>query len=72
MAQGSATRRQRRIADRRIGKREITRRARTLVVRVLELDAEGFGPSAIASSTGLAERTVRAVLESAGPGEGAS
>ncbi len=62
MAQGSATRRQRRIADRRIGKREITRRARTLVVRVLELDAEGFGPSAIASTTGLSLETVTGAL----------
>ncbi len=69
-----ATRKQRRAANRRVGRREITRRASTLVVRVLELDAQGFGPSAIASSTGLGEPTVRSVLGSpAGtPGEGPS
>ncbi len=58
-----ATRRERRSARRRMGQREITRRAEALVERILELDAEGRLPTAIASSTGLRERTVRAVLE---------
>ncbi|MCA1716265.1 MAG: hypothetical protein LC781_05165 [Actinobacteria bacterium] len=62
------TRRQRRAVIGHIGRRAIARRARTLTARVLQLDAEGFGPAAIASSTGLAERTVRTVLED--PGEG--
>jgi DNA-binding NarL/FixJ family response regulator len=59
----ATTRRERRAAIRHLGRREITRRARRIVVRVLELAAQGFGPSAIASTTGLSERTVRAVLE---------
>ncbi len=57
-----ATRRQRRDADRRLGRRALDRRARRLTVRVLELDAEGFGPSAIASTTGLSLETVTGAL----------
>lgn len=61
------TRKQRRAADRHVGRRERTRQARAKAARVVQLDAEGFGAAAIASSTGLTERTVRAVLK---PGEG--
>ncbi len=59
----TATRRERRAANKRRGRREITRRAEALLERVLELDAEGRSPAAIASSTGLYEETVLAVLE---------
>ncbi len=64
----SATRRERRAANRRVGRRELDRRARRLTVRVLVLSERGYSPTAIASSTGLAESTVLAVLED--PGEG--
>lgn len=57
------TRSQRRAAIRHVGRREITRRARALQGRVLELDAEGYSPAAITSSTGLPEGTVLAALE---------
>ncbi len=57
------TRRQRRAANRHVGRREITRRARALVERVLELGEAGYSPGTIAGSTGLYEGTVRAVLE---------
>lgn len=48
-----ATRRERRAAARHLGRREITRRARTLTARVLELSEQGYSPAAIANSTGL-------------------
>jgi hypothetical protein len=58
-----ATRKERRAVANHLGRREVHRRAERLTGRVFELDAEGFGPAAIASSTGLGEPTVRAVLE---------
>lgn len=67
-----ATRKERRAARRRVGSREITRRARTLALRIFELSGQGYSPTAIASSVGLTEKTVLAVLEELGPGEGHS
>lgn len=62
---GPATRKERRLAARRLGKRGIARRAEALVKRILELSEgnPGRSPAAIASSVGLAEETVKRVLE---------
>lgn len=65
----AATRRARRAARRVVGRREITRRARTLATRIFELAEQGYSPTAIASSVGLSEETVLAVLEEMGQGE---
>lgn len=63
MTRSAATRKERRAARKRIGEREITRRATAHVERILELSDKGLSIATIASSTGLKPATVRAVLD---------
>lgn len=62
------SRRERRAVVRHLGRREITRRANATVKRVHELSGQGLSPAAIASTTGLPEERVLALLEDRGEG----
>ncbi len=61
------TRRARRAVDRKVGRRELTRKAQSMADRIRELDGQGFQAVTIARKTGIPEAVVRLVLE---PGEG--
>lgn len=64
------TRRQRRAVDRRVGRRELTRRAQSMLEKIHELDGRGYPPVTIARVTGLSEAVVVLALEADQGGEG--